>query len=188
MDILTLVNNGMQNPFFDTIVPIIYELTDEYKLPIYLIILLIIAWVLKKGKVKNIIILCFFALFFAYLIVFLLKHFYISPRPYTVLSNIRLVGTNNTINSFPSGHIAISMTVISVILMKVKEYKKILIVLSVIYMVVLSFTLLYAGVHYPTDLIAGGIVGIISAAIATFLFDKYLNKNLLKWKNKIIKN
>lgn len=43
MDILTLLNNGMQNPFLDKIVPIIYAITDAEVILILTAILLLIA-------------------------------------------------------------------------------------------------------------------------------------------------
>ena len=40
-----------------------------------------------------------------------------------------------------------------------------LIILSLIYMVIVIFSLLYAGVHYPIDLVVGGVVGVVSAVV-----------------------
>lgn len=175
MDLLTLINNGMQNQFFDMVVPVIYKATGPSIVPVVLAILLILSWALKRDKIKKIILLCFFALFFTYVIVFALKLSYVSPRPYVVLSNIRMVCSDNGFNSFPSGHVAISMTVVSVILMKVKKHKSVLIVLLAMYMAVMAFTVMYAGVHYPSDVAAGLIVGLLSAFIAVFLSKRYLN-------------
>ncbi|WP_295727083.1 phosphatase PAP2 family protein [uncultured Methanobrevibacter sp.] len=174
MDILTFVNNEMQQPFFDAIVPIIYTITDAHILLILTIILLIVAWALKIDKIKKILLICVIAIFLTSIILGILKLSYISPRPYLTLSNIRLVVRDNGLNSFPSGHIAISMTIISVIIMKIKKHKPLLIILSLIYMVILTFSLLYSGVHYPIDLAVGAVVGIISAVVTVVLSNKYL--------------
>ena len=174
MDILTFVNNEMQQPFFDAIVPIIYTITDAHILLILTIILLIVAWALKIDKIKKILLICVIAIFLTSIILGILKLSYISPRPYLTLSNIRLVVRDNGLNSFPSGHIAISMTIISVIIMKIKKRKPLLIILSLIYMVILTFSLLYSGVHYPIDLAVGAVVGIISAVVTVVLSNKYL--------------
>lgn len=174
MDILTLVNNEMQQPFFDAIVPIIYTITDAHILFILTIILLIVAWALKIDKIKKILLICVIAIFLTSVILGILKLSYISPRPYLTLSNIRLVVRDNGLNSFPSGHIAISMTIISVLIMKIKRHKPLLIILSLIYMVILTFSLLYSGVHYPIDLAVGAVVGVISAVVTVVLSNKYL--------------
>ena len=99
---------------------------------------------------------------------------YVSPRPYVVLSNIRMVVQDHGLNSFPSGHTSISFSVISVVLMKAKEHRLILGILAVIYLIILEFSLLYSGVHYPTDLIGGAIIGIVSAAVAVFFSDRFI--------------
>ena len=57
--------------------------------------------------------------------------------------------------------------------MKIKRHKMLLIILSLIYMVIVIFSLLYAGVHYPIDLVVGGVVGVVSAVVTVFLTDKY---------------
>ena len=168
MDILTFVNNEMQQPFFFFLFPIIYTITDAHILLILTIILL------KIDKIKKILLICVIAIFLTSIILGILKLSYISPRPYLTLSNIRLVVRDNGLNSFPSGHIAISMTIISVIIMKIKKHKPLLIILSLIYMVILTFSLLYSGVHYPIDLAVGAVVGIISAVVTVVLSNKYL--------------
>lgn len=66
------------------------------------------------------------------------------------------------------------MTIISVIIMKIKSHKPLLIILSLIYMGILTFSLLYSGVHYPIDLAVGAVVGIISAVVTVVLSNKYL--------------
>lgn len=70
----------------------------------------------------------------------------------------------------------ISMTIIAILLMKIKRHKIPLIILSLIYMVILIFSLLYAGIHYPIDLVVGGVVGVISAVVTVFLTNKYFYK------------
>ena len=173
MDILTLVNNGMQHPFFDAIVPVIYTITDAHTVFILTVILLIAAWALKMEKIKKILLVCVIALFFTSIMLGILKLSYISPRPYAVLSNIRLIVRDNGLNSFPSGHIAISMTIITILIMKLKRHKPLLIILSSVYMIILTFSLLYSGVHYPIDLLVGGVVGVISAVVTVVFSDKY---------------
>ena len=106
-------------------------------------------------------------------IVFLLRMSYFSPRPYSVLSPIRLVVKENGYNSFPSGHMAISITILTVILMTVKNHKPLLTGLSTIYTLFLAFILMYAGVHYPIDIISGALTGFVISVLTVFLADKY---------------
>ena len=43
-------------------------------------------------------------------------------------------------------------------------------------MVILIFALLYVGIHYPIDLVVGGVVGVVSAVATVFLTNKYFYK------------
>ena len=44
----------MQNPFLDTIVPVIYDVTDAIAIPTLFVILFLASWILKKEKLKKI--------------------------------------------------------------------------------------------------------------------------------------
>lgn len=179
MDLLTFINNGMQNPILDLVVPIIYKITDSHVLPIIILVLLVAAWLLKKEKLKKILLLCFVSIIITFGIVLVLKLYHVSPRPYSVLSNIRFVVPDNGLNSFPSGHMSISMSIITVLLMKIKEYKLPLTILSILYLLILAFSLLYAGVHYPLDIIVGatvgGLISVFTVFVSNKLFYNYFN-------------
>ena len=59
------------------------------------------------------------------------------------------------------------------------KHKRELIVLSLTYLLILSFVVIYGGVHYPIDVIGGGIIGIISAKIVVRILENYLGTKLL---------
>ena len=80
---------------------------------------------------------------------------------------------------FPSGHFGISTTVLTVIILMADKHKRELIVLSLTYLLILSFVVIYGGVHYPIDVIGGGIIGIISAKIVVRILENYLGTKLL---------
>ena len=80
---------------------------------------------------------------------------------------------------FPSGHFGISTTVLTVIILMADKHKRELIVLSLTYLLILSFVVIYGGVHYPIDVIGGGIIGIISAEIVVHILENYLGTKLL---------
>lgn len=118
----------------------------------------------KKGKsVSKILIL---SLIVSYLIIQLIKLGVMRPRPYDTLSSLVVIG-HEFDYSFPSGHTA-NMTVLSYILGKEYGHLK----LFMIFPVIIAITRLYLGVHYPSDVIGGFIIGLILAYICENIFSK----------------
>lgn len=86
-----------------------------------------------------------------------LKHFFARPRPYMVNPNVHLlipeVGDHS---SFPSGHTAMAFTIASVFyLNKFKGWQ-----IIGIFAILIAFSRLYLYVHFPTDVLAGILIGI----------------------------
>jgi len=75
----------------------------------------------------------------------------------------------------------ISTTILSVIILTADKYKRELIVLSIIYLLILSFVVFYGGVHYPIGVIGGGIIGIISALIVVHVLENYFKDKLVTY-------
>ncbi|MEE0925499.1 MAG: hypothetical protein U0L35_07365 [Methanobrevibacter sp.] len=75
----------------------------------------------------------------------------------------------------------ISTTILSVIILTADKYKRELIVLSIIYLLILSFVVFYGGVHYPIDVIGEGIIGIISALIVVHVLENYFKDKLVTY-------
>lgn len=83
-------------------------------------------------------------------------------RPYDVreLGNMLLERQHDY--SFPSGHTAAAFTCVAVLYMM---RKKKLFIASLILAVIIAFSRLYLYVHYPTDVLAGVLLGVICAAL-----------------------
>ena len=125
-----------------------------------------------------------------------LKHLFVAPRPVTWFASncpdIQLPLVDgvqmNLWYSFPSGHTGSAFAVMGAIFLiallglpeiaKSGEFKqkkmsrtyKIWAVVAIVYACVLGFSRLYVGVHYPTDVIGGLLLGIATSFIAYFLF------------------
>lgn len=90
---------------------------------------------------------------------FQLEHF----QKYIVL----LVETPNDY-SFPSGHTIASFEAATVLLVKNKKLG----IPAMILAVLIAFSRMYLYVHYPTDVLASVVLGIIMAYLGMFLVDK----------------
>lgn len=64
--------------------------------------------------------------------------------------------------SFPSGHSMVNMSfVLAILFIFNKENKKSINILGYLYIICMGFSRLYLGVHWPTDVLAGFILGYI---------------------------
>jgi len=100
----------------------------------------------------------------------LLKHVYARTRPDIVA---HLVGTDSA--SFPSGHAmnsAVTYLTLAVLLSRAEKsvaVRRYLISMAIGLTLVIGFSRLYLGVHWPTDVAAGWVVGGLWAAACSLL-------------------
>ena len=98
-------------------------------------------------------------------------------RPYDVNTSVQLLVAKLHDYSFPSGHTAAAFASSMAILRS--EHKK-LGACALIYATLMGFSRLYVGIHYPTDVIAGMILGdlfgLAGAAIAALIYRKLKEK------------
>lgn len=98
-----------------------------------------------------------------------LKNLIARPRPYTLIQGLTILTNPPADFSFPSGHTAASFACATVLfLMLPKKYG----VPALILATLISFSRLYLGVHFPTDVLAGLISGVILGAISYELVSK----------------
>ena len=115
---------------------------------------------------------------FSALIVFCLKNLINEPRPFATLDNVNLLITENDPCSFPSGHSASTLSVVTFFIMNMKDLVKkhylIVDIALVVFAAVIPFSRIYVGVHYPFDVLAGVIIGIFCALVVNRFGDRIL--------------
>ena len=115
----------------------------------------------------------------------LFKKLFSVPRPAVILDHNSFVIVGKTLlghNSLPSGHSMTVFTILTILLfafMPSKKSKQIIWTISVLMIgLVLVFTRVGVGAHYPLDVLAGSIIGYISGLLGIFICRKY---SLCQW-------
>lgn len=89
-----------------------------------------------------------------------LKNVVARTRPYEAVEGLNRLIEKQTDDSFPSGHTASSFAVAVILYLELpKKYGIPLLILAVL----ISFSRLYLGVHYPSDVLAGAVSGTLIA-------------------------
>lgn len=176
-EIFYFINNDLNNPVFNAILPNFTHLGGLTFLAILFLILFVITrqniFNTRKyyGLVKTIVL----AIIIMFCITSVLKLVFHMPRPYMILENVKLPPTSFGVsktadpNSFPSGHSATTAAVVTVIVLKAKEYYEkyqLAIIIMILFLVVIAFSRIYIGMHFPFDVLIGALIGILSGVLA----------------------
>ncbi len=94
-----------------------------------------------------------------------IRFLYHRPRPFSVLPTHRLI--TDTAWSFPSGHAAFFFAMATAIYLYNKKWGIGFFIVAIL----MTVSRVIAGIHYPSDIIGGALIGII-VAYATFYFTR----------------
>ena len=79
--------------------------------------------------------------------------------------------------SFPSGHTQGASSFYGAMAIYLK--KRVMYIIATVMIILIGFSRLYLGVHYPKDVIVGGVLGVLTSLICYKLYNKVENKMLL---------
>lgn len=98
-----------------------------------------------------------------------LKNLVARVRPYEIIEGLEYITKKPSDWSFPSGHSTASMAASVVLFCRLpKKYGVPALVLGIL----ISLSRLYVGVHYPTDVLVGMLVGCFGAFMAMKIMDR----------------
>jgi len=164
------LNVKLQNGFFDFLMPILTNL-DYWRIPLGLGVILLFVFGKKKGRIAVILLVLGITLS-DQVCNNLIKPLVGRIRPCNVLENIHLLVNCTKSYSFPSSH---AMNMFTGVTLLSYSYRKIRVILFIMAILV-SYSRIYVGVHYPFDVLAGAILGVFCAFVIIILF-KFVSKN-----------
>ena len=165
---LFLTINQISNPILNPLFIFITYIGES----LFWIFMIILLWLKKERKASIHLI---YAFVLDSILAFSVKSIFQRPRPPERFPELEVLRTEYGL-SFPSAH---SQRVFSGAVILGSFYKKLRVVLFVL-AVVVAFSRIYIGVHYPSDVLIGSINGIIIGLISLAIPTKKLQKGLEK--------
>lgn len=162
--IIDFIHNYFQIPSLNEPMAFITRISDYGFIWMILICVLIVS-----KKYRKIGFIVAFSFLLARIEVHVIKELVKRPRPFVELTYLKPYISKPTSYSFPSSHAISSFATIGVLVNMINnKYIKIILIFTAF---LVSFSRLYLLVHYPSDLLAGMILGLISSKIAIYFLD-----------------
>lgn len=144
------------SPFFDTII-VFFASYLAYILIAVFIALVFFSQYSKLEKLRILIVVSVSAIIVRFGVVELIRFFYHRPRPFNDMSVTQLLTSSDW--SFPSGHATFFFAMATAVYLYNKKWG----IGFLIAAFVMGVSRVIAGVHYPSDIIGGALIG---AAVA----------------------
>ncbi|MBK8943914.1 MAG: phosphatase PAP2 family protein [Ignavibacteriae bacterium] len=173
LEIFYFINQTISNPIFDKFFPFITQVKNW-------IIAYIFLWFIlffnggKKGKIAAISVI-FLIIISDQISSNFLKNFFDRIRPSNSLENVNLLINNTKSFSFPSSHAVNNFAVATFFYKLYPKFKWILFTIAVL----MALSRPYVGVHYPSDILGGAIIGIIIGLLFSVIV-KSIEKKFIK--------
>ncbi|MEW6001376.1 MAG: glycosyltransferase family 39 protein [Nitrospirota bacterium] len=162
--IFFFINKGLQNKLTDLIM---IFLTGRS----YLLVIPFLVWFFLKGwkKTSLVLTLSLISLLLSDWASYNLKEVFERPRPCNVLEGVRLLVGCSSSHSMPSGHAVTSFAFVTPFLI---FFRSRINYIFCVFAFLVGFSRVYVGVHYPSDVLVGILVGVMSATSVSGLYKK----------------
>lgn len=180
--VLHFIQDNLRTDILDRVFPIITFLGDHGAVWILLAVIL-----LFRRQTRRTAILILIAMAAAALIgTNMVKEFVARPRPCWLDDSVVMLIKVPQDYSFPSGHTMIG----TVFCFLINRTNKVIGVFCVILMLLIAFSRMYLYVHFPSDILAGLVIGIIFGAVTWLIGGRWARKGRLPkepdfWENVI---
>lgn len=103
-----------------------------------------------------------------------LKHLVSRARPWLVVEGLETLLRSNDPNSFPSGHTSAAFAFAASMCLHLDAgWGK---ALAVAAAVLMGWSRIYVAVHFPTDVLAGAVIGILCGLLAAWLYRRFFRE------------
>ena len=114
----------------------------------------------------------------------LLKNLVARPRPYTRIPELVMLMKVPADHSFPSGHACSSFAVAGALMWTMDKSWNRVRIPALIAAIWIALSRLYVGVHYPSDVLVGSLIGLLGSYLVCHLFAKPYDRMAQKLANR----
>ena len=181
MNLIKWIHQYFSNTLFDIFMPFITN-KKNWTLPIIVLIFLLGFFSGPRGKIALTVLIISLS-FTDAICAQILKPFFERIRPsHLNLEEVNLLTSKGGKWSMPSNHAANIFSLAIVLSYVYKKYKPLLFLLAIL----ISFSRVYVGVHFPGDVIVGGFIGVSISSIFLILWGKIKLNEIKKGRNWVL--
>ncbi len=162
-----LLNNlAGQSPLFDAVI-VFFASYLAYILVALFLVLVFFSQYPKREKLQIFWVTVISTIIARFGVTELIRFFYHRPRPFSALDNVHQLLTNGEW-SFPSGHATFFFAMATAIYLYNKKWG----IFFFLATILITVSRVIAGIHYPSDIVSGALIGIAVAYIAFYFTRK----------------
>ena len=155
-------------------IAIFSSITTQFGSEVILALIGLIFYLLSSKENTKILLGVLFAITISDLVLSILKGAYFRPRPYQILSGVYNPLGLDEGSSFPSGHATRAFAVAALVTMQKGKKYALLFLLSV----GAAVSRVIVGLHFPSDVLAGALLGIALAVVSVIFLSRYVYPRL----------
>lgn len=177
---LFLFLNGLHNNIFDFIMH--WITLQETWYPFYLLLVIWMVWKFKQKAIIPIIMIILAITISDQFTSSFMKPFFERLRPChepAIAQKVHLVDGCGGLYGFASSHASNSFALATLLFLLFRHFLKYTSFFFV-WAAIVAYSRVYVGVHYPGDILVGGVLGYIIGISLFYLYSKFLSKYKLK--------
>lgn len=136
--------------------------------PVFLALFLMIKWFQKRAdsSYRVTLLISIIAFILSELLAKLVGQLYSHVQPFAALPNVHQLIEKEAGNSFPSDHTVLIFSFMIVLFLHTKTASRYLYLLAA---VLASVSRIFVGVHYPSDVLAGASIAVVTGSVCYYL-------------------